>query len=617
MLILLCLFLFFVFLVIVPDGRLTEQEALEEIHELYNQLQMLRDRVPMRGTAISTISTLIDNCKVTSNSLTLKPPPSVVGVKKSGFILNTSSTLCSTNNVIQLIDKSTNTNTTAQTYGIDCIRDDKGNVNEYERQSIYLNKTTTNGGVACTTQISITDDCDKIETDNSCQQKYQHKQILHTCACKKKNDRHIQCVGMSTTCSSNLEESNNVKQELNFSNLKLRCMCSGGEDSVVGGERGDSASASDNYTASHKNKTRNNDVSSGANAGGNNDVNKDGDDDDDDINISNVESVSNIEVIDTCQRCYSCNHCCQCNQTKINNRHNNSNIDNSTVPESLTALCKNQCKLSNSNSFPKYCSNVNNSCSNVSLNKNCDVVCKDKGNSEPKSGCHNVCLVTYDYEKTINEINLVVQHKQCEADLCDLTDKNNIHHSFSYIKGCNALSNIKENKNTSSSCCSDSDNNTKTIEQPKAKQNFNLTLKCSELCTEHEQKIISGDDESNLYNEPDVTVIDVGVDVVAAAAAAASVAAAAVIDVNDEDIVAPTTPSPTVSSDEKLLTNDDEIDDGGSSEAGMGTNVTTPNERVTESDNNKLSENFTLDLNNRQKYTKDISSLRSSNNNVL
>uniref|UniRef100_A0A8D8G435 (northern house mosquito) hypothetical protein n=1 Tax=Culex pipiens TaxID=7175 RepID=A0A8D8G435_CULPI len=82
---------------IVNEGRLTEEEATEEIKQLYNQLQRLYDRIPQRGTAIATLAALMETCK----NVSLKPPPTVVpkaimpAPQENGLIR---------------VDKSTNTN---------------------------------------------------------------------------------------------------------------------------------------------------------------------------------------------------------------------------------------------------------------------------------------------------------------------------------------------------------------------------------------------------------------------------------------------------------------------------------------------------------------------------
>ncbi|XP_058461059.1 uncharacterized protein LOC131436379 [Malaya genurostris] len=64
--------------IMVNEGRLTEEEAIDEIKELHNQLQRLYDRVPQRGVAIITIACLMETCK--SSSLKPPPPPGVKAI---------------------------------------------------------------------------------------------------------------------------------------------------------------------------------------------------------------------------------------------------------------------------------------------------------------------------------------------------------------------------------------------------------------------------------------------------------------------------------------------------------------------------------------------------------
>ncbi|XP_058829415.1 uncharacterized protein LOC131688858 [Topomyia yanbarensis] len=81
------------------EGRLTEEEATEEIKELYNQLQRLYDRIPQRGVAVATIASLMETCKNPS----LKPPPPTGGTMKAIMAASESRK--------PKLDKGTNTNT--------------------------------------------------------------------------------------------------------------------------------------------------------------------------------------------------------------------------------------------------------------------------------------------------------------------------------------------------------------------------------------------------------------------------------------------------------------------------------------------------------------------------
>lgn len=182
------------------DGRLTEQEALDEIRELCNQLQNLRDRVPNRGNAHSTISTLLDHCKpASSNCLSLKPPPAV-GKKPAAIMGNGNTTtaagLAGGTTLVQCVDKSTNTNTTATA----------GN------ERWLLNPNQANGIPTACTRISITDDCD----NRPCGDDGDGNDVAKP-RCSSPLD--TDAIATHTTALSE-------KSELSFGDLQLQCMCS-------------------------------------------------------------------------------------------------------------------------------------------------------------------------------------------------------------------------------------------------------------------------------------------------------------------------------------------------------------------------------------------------------
>lgn len=76
----------------ISEHRLTEQEAGDEIRTLLqsfvSQLQSVKDRVPSRGSAMTTISILLDTTKPLSNSQASLMPPTAS--KKSVPALNNS-----------------------------------------------------------------------------------------------------------------------------------------------------------------------------------------------------------------------------------------------------------------------------------------------------------------------------------------------------------------------------------------------------------------------------------------------------------------------------------------------------------------------------------------------
>lgn len=89
----------FFFLLIFCDRtehRLTEQEASDEIRSLLQnfviQLQAVKDRIPSRGSAMTTISILLDTTKPLSHNsqISLMPPTLTASttIKKSGLAIN-------------------------------------------------------------------------------------------------------------------------------------------------------------------------------------------------------------------------------------------------------------------------------------------------------------------------------------------------------------------------------------------------------------------------------------------------------------------------------------------------------------------------------------------------
>lgn len=90
--------LIFAFLIFCDriEHRLTEQEASDEIRSLLQnfviQLQAVKDRIPSRGSAMTTISILLDTTKPLSNNSQISlMPPTLTGsttIKKSGLAIN-------------------------------------------------------------------------------------------------------------------------------------------------------------------------------------------------------------------------------------------------------------------------------------------------------------------------------------------------------------------------------------------------------------------------------------------------------------------------------------------------------------------------------------------------
>lgn len=117
------------------EGRLSEQEAMEEIRNLFLELQRIQERCPPRGLAVATIAAVLDSCKQNgncglaagisahnnpmtnnNNSLALKPPAPVLMLQAAPSTQTTTNLSVPKNNhragaekQVPRVDKSTNT----------------------------------------------------------------------------------------------------------------------------------------------------------------------------------------------------------------------------------------------------------------------------------------------------------------------------------------------------------------------------------------------------------------------------------------------------------------------------------------------------------------------------
>lgn len=201
--------------------------------------------MPSRGTAVVTISTLLEHCKLASMSQSLMPPPSAsMGGKKSGYVLNSVSSHGS--NVVQCVDKSTNTNTISTTGFAGNIiaaaaQADSTSLPSFESNGKAANDSQSharsrkhlnqkNGNVMCTTQISITDVCDRTNEIEiyACQkqQRASSEPPSHIGSDAENQNVRDNDSGDSNNGHSVNGQMKHSNRELNFLSLELRCMCS-------------------------------------------------------------------------------------------------------------------------------------------------------------------------------------------------------------------------------------------------------------------------------------------------------------------------------------------------------------------------------------------------------
>lgn len=196
---------------------------MNEIRDLCVQLQKMRDRMPCRGSAVTMVSTLLEQCKVSS-----KPQMITVGdVKRADSHSNGSPEIFQPKKAPHSTDDIQHMKT--------CSKNDidvNGTRNICEQMRSHLNQVNRNA--TCPTHICTTADvCDVRGVGN--------EMPVHSSDChnelqqlsqQMKNPQSLQNVSMENAStnerqpSSSSSSSKNTKQDLDFSNLKLRCMCS-------------------------------------------------------------------------------------------------------------------------------------------------------------------------------------------------------------------------------------------------------------------------------------------------------------------------------------------------------------------------------------------------------
>lgn len=209
----------------ITEGHLTEEQALDEIRDLCVQLQKMRDRMPSRGPAVTMVSTLLEQCKVSS-----KPPQMITvdDVKKADSHSNGSKEISHSKKAPHSTDDIQHMKT--------CSKNDidvNGARNVCEQMRSHLNQVNRNA--TCPTHICTTADvCDARgvgkETAVHSGDCHNERQLSQ----QSKNQQSLQNVTMENASRNERQPSSppsspsskGTEQKLDFSNLKLRCMCS-------------------------------------------------------------------------------------------------------------------------------------------------------------------------------------------------------------------------------------------------------------------------------------------------------------------------------------------------------------------------------------------------------
>lgn len=394
------------------------------------QLQAVKDRVPARGSAVTTIGILLENCKPISNQQTslmlpLLPAPNV-NTNNIGYTSNSSTPsnditqIGSTNKLTQpmptqnnfekqCVDKGTNTNLVTNSNG--------GTVHFIQTALLTTQNQQQQQNGSITSEIPITeshsmqhnDDCDE---ENAKMVSYSIEKSNVNCTI---NEKHNQCehehtVDSSDTCQMSTNDANDNNRELNFFNLKLQCMCSDEDETLE--KKNDQQSMAANTV-----------------------------DDEKDIEISEIESITKIgESFVENHRCSHCGrgHCCyrdlRCCYCIANNacasstfsKCNNDgfNANRNVAAAHLNEQTQSDCGNGSVNSI--NVSNRNTTTTQNLASKRCDEICKNMRNeNELKSSSideTNQCAGDIDVACS-STTSVLLTEKRCCGDNNNQSDK--------------------------------------------------------------------------------------------------------------------------------------------------------------------------------------------------
>lgn len=479
------------------------------------------------------------------------PPPTkgTVGMIKSGFSLNsTQQQLCTTSNVIQCVDKSTNTNTISS----------PGMVGNGSGTNVYDNvrkqQNQKNGNFACTTQISITDVCDKLNEIElfPCQREKQPvSQQQQSSVNDTKNHQNIENVsfGVNNSQSNNQLELNQVRQqqqhtnrELNFSDLKLRCMCSSDDGGVI-------VKANNDNDDNDGNKT---------------------------IEISDVEAIielnesilENYRCINCGRQCCSFYRCCYCQTIGCGNNIIDSLKPNQCQTKRNHKLYSNRDCISHLSSCTSCNLNLGKYCDDFSKTSGeqehqhellCSNVTSDSGNAGGASNLNRPFKSYCDDDDKIIQPNACHCYWQCDKN-CDFsTDNNQPHKCIAHTTNSSVL--------LPDSCCLRVYASTSAI----------ATDNSHSACGHNNKSLIGCVSDSNREKLPclDNTNLDLSITPI------------------DDTVVISSTTTLDDNSATSIVANESGSNGNNTSEA--------------TSKRNKNSDKLVIDLNDRSKYTKEVS----------
>lgn len=191
------------------------------------QLQKLRERMPSRGTAVTMVATLLEQCKVSS-----KPQPiTIATVKKVDSHSNGSSDIFQPKKPAHSTDDIQNTNVVAtKTCSMRDAEDNGVRYGVCEQMRSHLNQVNGNATIAtCLTHICTTADvCDVrgVRNEPPLYSSDYHNEQLRNVESQNQQSSESVCVENASGDAPQPSSLKDTKPNLDFSNLKLRCMCS-------------------------------------------------------------------------------------------------------------------------------------------------------------------------------------------------------------------------------------------------------------------------------------------------------------------------------------------------------------------------------------------------------
>uniref|UniRef100_A0A336LL06 CSON010180 protein n=1 Tax=Culicoides sonorensis TaxID=179676 RepID=A0A336LL06_CULSO len=190
--------------------KLTDQEALEEVKALHNQLQILLQRTPHNGAAISTISMLLEAFK--------QPRSNQLTVASAGLAIQSSAQIKTSNESLIAIKNKAIASTPAN-------NTTKSTVDKCVSTECHMNQITCNDSAKICSNTIISSNyrgTDDSSNHKNCSDIVEKKE-------QNKGETNSTPPNNNNNCSMSVEDEIN-RSNVSFDDLDLRCMCSDEEE---------------------------------------------------------------------------------------------------------------------------------------------------------------------------------------------------------------------------------------------------------------------------------------------------------------------------------------------------------------------------------------------------